>query len=414
LNHSERAVAACTVVAKNYLSFARALARSFRQHHPEIPFFTLLADEVDGFFDPDAEPFRLIRLADLAIPRIERFRFHYAQQPLSYAATPYLLAHLLDRGFGRVIFFKQETLVLGDLAQLMETLDRASIVLTPHLLAPLSGPDRIPRELNILQSGVFNVGLLGVAATPTARRFLTWWQDRVYTHCRHAVPDGMHYEQRWLDLVPGFFDDVHVLRDPGFNVGHWNLPDRVVEVSQGGVRVDGQPGRVFRFSGYGPDDPRTVTKYNQRLTWDTVGPARGVFDRFRLALDQAGYHETKAWPYAYGAFDNGVPVPELARSIYLELGDEVETFGDPLQSSAPHSYFRWLDAPVDGARGGSGLGTISRLWHMVYSCQTRPSTRIPGSAGRRSRPVSELDDPVGRPRTSHSPPLSPPRVVRLP
>jgi hypothetical protein len=360
--------AACTIVAKSYLSFARVLARSFRHHHPEIPFFTLLADEVDGYFDPDGEPYRLIRLADLDIPRLERFRFHYPQQPLSYASTPYLLAHLLDRGFGRVVFFKQESLVTGDLSPLMEALHRASIVLTPHLLAPLSGADRIPRELNILQSGTFNVGLLGVAATPTTSRFLAWWKDRVFTHCRHAVPEGMHYEQRWLDLVPGFFEDIHLLRDPAFNVGHWNLPDRVVDVREDAVLVDGQPCRLFRFSGYSPDDPQTITKYYQRLTWENVGPARWIFDRFRSELEQAGYHATKTWPYAYGAFDNGVPVPDLARWIYLELGDEVDTFGDPLQSAAPHGYFRWLTGPVDGSDNGSGA--VSRLWQAVY--RTRP------------------------------------------
>ena len=209
------------------------LARSFRAHHPDIPFYVLLADEVDGYFDPDLEPFHVIPLSNLAIPDRERFQFHYAQQPLSYAVTPFLLEHLLDRGFSRLMFFKQESLVLGDHSAVVDLLERHPIVLTPHLLAPLDGPDRISRELNILQSGIFNVGLLGVAEHDTARRFLRWWQDRVYAHCRHAVPEGMHYEQRWLDLVPAFFEGAHVLRDPAFNVAHWNLPERSIAIHDG-------------------------------------------------------------------------------------------------------------------------------------------------------------------------------------
>ena len=94
--------ACCTIVAKNYLSFARVLAGSFHRHHPGIPFFVLLADEIDGHFDPTREPFRLLHWPDLDIPHVERFRFHYAQQPLSYAVTPYLLAGLLKLGFARV------------------------------------------------------------------------------------------------------------------------------------------------------------------------------------------------------------------------------------------------------------------------------------------------------------------------
>jgi hypothetical protein len=38
----------------------------------------------------------------------------------------------------------------------------------------------------------------------------------------------MHYEQRWLDLVPALFGDVYVLLDPAYHVGHWNLRDRAV------------------------------------------------------------------------------------------------------------------------------------------------------------------------------------------
>jgi hypothetical protein len=145
---------------------------------------------------------------------------------LTYALTPYVLSHLLDCGYSGVGFFKQESLVLDDLTPILEWVPRKSIVLTPHLLEPLPGPDRFARELNILQSGVFNVGFLGVGNTPTAHEFLKWWRDRLRDHCRHDVPEGMHYEQRWLDLVPAFFEDFHILRDPGFNVGHWNLPER--------------------------------------------------------------------------------------------------------------------------------------------------------------------------------------------
>jgi hypothetical protein len=370
--------AAGTVVAKSYLSFARVLARSFHQHHPAIPFFVLLADEVDGYFDPSGEPFHLLRLSDVDVPRLARFRFHYAQQPLSYATTPYLLAHLMTHGFSRVVFFKQESLVLGDLSSLFDVLDRTSIVLTPHLLAPLAGADRIPRELNILQSGTFNVGLLGLADTPVTGRFLKWWQDRVYTHCRYAVPDGMHYEQRWLDLVPALFEDVHVLRDPRYNVGHWNLPERDVDIREDAVYVDGEPCRLFRFSGYSPDDPESVTKYSHRLTWSNVGAARVVFERFRLALEAAGYHETKGWPYAYGAFDNGVPVPDIARAIYLELGDGVERFGDPLHTAPQHSYFRWLNESVDDSRGSA---SVTRLWQAVYRARPDLQTALPDVLG---------------------------------
>lgn len=360
-----------TIVAKNYFSFARVLANSFLSFHPHVPFFVLLADEEEGCFTPATEPFRLLRLDDLAIPHLRRCRFHYSQQELTYAATPYLLHHLLEEGFSRVAFLKQESLVLGDLAPIFAWLDRRSIVLTPHLLAPLTGQGGAARALNILLSGVYNVGFLGISDTSIARQFLLWWQERMFSQCRHAVGQGLHYEQRWLDLVPAYFADVQILRDPGFIVGHWNLPERDVRLVNNAVLVNGQPCRFFRFSGFNPDQPQAVTRYSPRLTLANVGPATTLFQRYRSLLEAAGYYQTKAWPYAYGRFDNGVPIPDLARQLYRELGDAAESFGDPFQATPPHSYFRWLNEPSPDLP--KGCQTVNRLWQAVY--QRRPDVQ---------------------------------------
>jgi hypothetical protein len=371
-------VAVATIVAKPFLSFARALAESFHRNHRGVPFFVLLADEVDGYFDPSQEPFHLISLSELDIPHPERFRFQHPQQPLTYACTPYLLAHLVSRGFSRLIFIKQETLVLGDLTPVFDMLEKTSIVLTPHLVAPLSGADRIERELNILQSGTFNVGMLGIAATPVAARFLEWWEDRVYGHCRHAIASGMHYEQRWLDLVPGFFGDVRVLRDPAYNVGHWNLPDRAITVVDDVVLVNGEPCRLFRFSGYDAERPTAVTRYSSRLTAENVGPAGLVFERFGAALERHGYAETSAWPYAYAKFDNGAAVPHVARSLLSEMDAAAGRFGDPLRTG-PGSFYEWLHQGVGGEPHEPG--TVTRLWHAVYRARPDVQSAFPDLSG---------------------------------
>ncbi|MBI5503435.1 MAG: hypothetical protein HY899_01430 [Deltaproteobacteria bacterium] len=307
-------LAAATIVAKNRIALARVVADSFARHHPEIPFFVLLADEPNGYFNPDAERFTVLRLEELAIPDLAALRSRYTQQELTYAMTPYVLTHLLDRGFDRVAFFKQESLVVGDLTPVLELLGKHSIVLTPHLLEPPAGAEPIARELNILQSGVFNVGFLGVSDTFTARGFLSWWESRMREHCRHNVPAGIHFEQRWLDLVPAFFDDVVSVRDVGFNVGHWNMPDRSVTIRGDDVTVNGQPCRFVRFSGFDPDRPYAVTRYSSRLDMSSVADAAELFRRYSQLLAAAGYQETKTWPYAYRRRINDLRA--LARRVH--------------------------------------------------------------------------------------------------
>ena len=372
-------VVAATIAAKRHLSLARVLAASFREHHPDIPFFVLLADEVEDRFDPAREPYQIVHLSELAVPDLPRWRFSYSQQELTYAATPYLLSHLLERGFTSACFFKQESMVLNDLAPIFERLAEHSILLTPHLLEPLTGPDRHQRELNILQSGVYNVGLLGVTESQTARRFLNWWQDRVYEFCRRDVDKGMHFEQRWLDLVPGFFEDVHVLRDPGMNVGHWNLLERDIHDVNDELRAGDKVCRFFRFSGFDPDKPGAVTQYSSRLTMANIGSAAAtVFARYLERLEQAGYHETKTWPYAYDRFDNGVPIPDLARELYRNLGAAVDRFADPFRTAGSDSYFSWLR---NGERKPGCAGVVSNLWRIIYERRPDLQNAFPDPEG---------------------------------
>ena len=59
----------------------------------------------------------------------------------------------------------------------------------------------------------------------------------------------MHYDQRWLDLVPALFDDVHIVRDPGCNVAYWNLPERYVTLTPNGIPTHGSRCRSSTSAG---------------------------------------------------------------------------------------------------------------------------------------------------------------------
>ena len=352
-----------TIVAKNFLPFARVLARSFREQHPRVPFFVVLADRVDGAFAPATEPFETVVLEELGIPDLHRLCFRYTRQQLSIVVKPHLLRYLLDRGFTPALFLDADILILDSLQPLFERAGAHAIALTPHLLAPLPDCDRFGRELNILQAGVYNGGFVGVSEQIAARRFVSWWADRLHTHCRHDLTLGLHYDQRWLDLVPVLFEGVHVVADPGCNVAYWNLPERASTLAPD-RRDNRTPCRFFHFSGFEPERPQIVTRYSCRLAMADLGPPAALFSRYVALLRAQGYFDCRDWPYAFGSFDNGVPIPPVARRLYQDLGDTVGRFGDPFHTAGTHSYFRWLNEPVHRPAGCSG--TVTRLWHVVY------------------------------------------------
>jgi hypothetical protein len=337
-----RRFVAATIASKSYLALARVTAESFRRHNPDIPFCTLLADGVQGQFDPALETFRTLELSELAIDEPRRFCFQYAELELSYACTPYLIDHLLSEGYDGVIFLKQETLVLDSLAPVFEKLQEHSLLLTPHFLEPPGGDAALQWELNILRAGVFNGGFIAFSNREESRRVLAWWKQKTRRGCFRAVEEGVHFEQRWLDFFPSLAPHCHILRDPGMNVGHWNLAERRIRVRDSRVTADGVPCCVFRFSGYEPHVPNMVTKYNLHLTVDCTGEAAEVFRLYQSLLDSAGYTDLRKWPYAFGSFDNGQPIPEAVRRIYHDLNDDVRRFGDPFATAHPESFYRWL------------------------------------------------------------------------
>ncbi len=69
----------------------------------------------------------------------------------------------------------------------------------------------IERGLYIARSGTFNLGFLAVRTTGAGQTFAAWWADRVGNYPADIARPG-YAEQRWLDLAPGLFEGVTIVR----------------------------------------------------------------------------------------------------------------------------------------------------------------------------------------------------------
>ncbi|MEZ5312584.1 MAG: hypothetical protein R2862_02500 [Thermoanaerobaculia bacterium] len=367
---------AATSSSATATAVAGALADSIRRQSAGTRLVTL---EVDGPSPgaPDRDDSALA-LSDLDIPDLPAFRFRYPPPVACYASTPFLLRHLLRQGARSVLFLKLESLVVGDLAPLFSRLRQATILLTPHLIEPLSGPGAPEREREVLLAGAYNAGVVGVSASEEATRFLDWWCLRVEHGCLHDVARGMHFEQRWLDLVPAYFEGVQIVRDPGGNVGHWSLPERRVGIVGDRVLVDGREAAVFRFSGYDPAAPERVTRHSSRLSTEGIGEAAQLFERYRRAVAAAGPAHSAA---PLERFANGEPVPPIVRRIHLELGPAAARFGDPFACDDA-SFYSWLRSAAENHPDEHPV--VSNLWLEIWKLRAdlRSSFPSPLSANR--------------------------------
>ena len=360
-----RDLVACTIVSKNYLPFARVLARSFLEHHPHSRFVVCLVDRVDGVFDPAAELFEVVEVERLPIEELDDFCFKYTILELNTAVKPAFLRYLFERPDApeKLIYFDPDIVVYRRLDELSRLLDEHAVVLTPHLDSPIED-DLHPGELQILQSGSFNLGFIALSGAERSRPLLDWWHRRVYDRCVVDVPKGLFVDQKWIDLVPGLFPGVFVDRDPGSNVAYWNLHARTIEGDPSEPTCNGRPLVFFHFSGIEPEALGRVSKHQNRFTLGDLGRGvRALYEDYRDRLLAAGFDRTRAWPYAFARFDNGILIPDVARSLYHSLGPGRRRFENPF-ATGPGSFFDWLNQPVK-PRAGSG-GAITHLLHHVY------------------------------------------------
>ena len=321
--------AACTIIAKNYLPMARVLAESFQHHNPGTPFFVLLIDPVEGYFEPEKERFHLIEARQLPVTNLKGVLFKYDILEASTALKPAFLAKLFtDHDIKKLLYLDPDILILSPLQELSQLLDQCSIVLTPHVTRPY--PDAAkPSDHDILKAGSFNLGFIGLQNSPATGELLAWWQRKLYHHGLLSFEKNMFVDQRWMDLAPGLFDDVKILRDPGYNVAYWNLHERHITMKGDAVLSNGGCCYFFHFSGFNPEDMSVISKHQNRFTMRNLGDAKSLFKKYRDLVMASGWKQTKNWPYTYDFFDNGVRIPQSARRFYWSLGEDVEHLGVP-------------------------------------------------------------------------------------
>lgn len=124
-----------TIIAKNYLAHARVLMASVEEQHPGAPRLVVLADEVEDSFDPEQERFQVIRSSELDLPDSRWFHFRYHTLELTTGVKPFALRKALELlDVESVIYLDADIRLFAPLDTVLEALDEASIVLTPHVI----------------------------------------------------------------------------------------------------------------------------------------------------------------------------------------------------------------------------------------------------------------------------------------
>lgn len=369
-----------TIIACNYLAQARVLMKSVAAAHPLARRVVVLVDRPNHRFDTSQEAFEVIESSSLEIPRSAWFHFKYSVLELATAVKPYAFEYLAANcGARSIVYLDPDIVVYEPLSEVFEALADANLVLTPHLTAELDSPGE-PGELTILRAGTYNLGFLAVAITPETERFLRWWKDRLYDQCVVDVANGLFVDQKWIDLVPGLFDGVTVLRHPAYNVAYWNLPHRLVKKVGARYLVNGQPLVFFHFSGYNPKRRQEISKYQNRLSMADIGDAADLFRDYAQRLERFEFTKCQTWPYGNDHFANGKPILNIGRQLLKEAQAKAGGIEDPFSEEGFRTLLELWNAPVGTcADGPTG---VTRLAFHIYNVRPDVQAAMPDIFGQ--------------------------------
>ncbi|MFZ2266574.1 MAG: glycosyltransferase [Azonexus sp.] len=426
-------IAIFTIVSNNYLHFARTLMQSVATQHPDAKRYCVIVDIELQHAQILHQELATIALNELQLPGGEDFLFQYSVLELNTAVKPWAFEHLLQRGHEQVIYIDPDIRLYQPLSEVLLLLKgNADVVLTPHLLAPID--DTLsPSELDIRRAGTYNLGFCAVRNSANTCRYLQWWQGKLQNDCIIALDKGIFVDQSWMDLTPGMFENVVLLRHPGYNVAYWNLGQRqiVQEVGTEAILVNGEPLVFFHFSGINPQEPHKISKHQNRFSFENINKTTQSlileYVQALIANDAAAFCKLS---YGFGHYADTTPIttaerirfredpnlrsqcggqpfshPEILSTRYMHANAEnIEQYIDPTHIQRLHSiYQNLLGRPPEqaalAARGpllGSSMGMARTFLSVGFSREARATPGWQARLLRLADQVSATPEPLKR------------------
>jgi glycosyltransferase involved in cell wall biosynthesis len=368
-----RSITFFTICARNYLALASALAQSIKKHHADADFTIWLLDQGELPDLPRAGKHRSIVDA-VAKAELDNLLIYYDILELATAVKPRCFQRHLDEGCTTVIYLDPDILVFRPLEELFAELHGgASGVLTPHILAPLPKDKSKPDDLNLLSSGIYNLGFLALQQGRDADALLAWWWGWLKTHCYADPATGTFTDQKWMNFAPLFWPRFRILRDTTYNVAYWNLPQRVLAQGPGpNWTVDGRPLAFFHFSGFDPGKPQQLSKHQDRIEIQPGSPLANLLGYYAERLYSSGHAQYTDLRLAVGTFQNGVAIDRVARMAYRDALARGRVFTEPLNTE-PGSFYHWLCSPVGFDPSAKSDNALTHYLLTIYGI--RPDLR---------------------------------------
>jgi lipopolysaccharide biosynthesis glycosyltransferase len=323
-----------TLCSNNYLAHAITLGYSLLEHNPGYTFKIGLVDKKNSQIDYASIPFEIIEVESIGINSFDEMFKRYTITELNTAVKPFYFQYFLknDLKVDKIVFLDPDILVFQSFTELEEVLEGNEIVITPHITTPLDD-DKFQAENDFLNAGLYNLGFIALKRGQESQKLIEWWSNRLVTKAHIDFTKGLFTDQIWVNFVPLFFEKVHILCHPGYNMAYWNLHERLLKHPDTVVKKNtSYPLVFFHFSGYNPLKPEILSKYQDRFSFEDRKDIIELFRKYSDKLFEYGYNTYIKYPCfydikkqkfdldAYIAYKKSIPVyKRIIRGLFLRF-----------------------------------------------------------------------------------------------
>jgi hypothetical protein len=235
----------CTYFDHRYLPKGLALLESLRAHATPFELWIFCLDEAcHAVLRELATPeLQLVRLSELEnwAPDLSAAKATRSLIEFYFTLTPFLprfvMAHRPEANL--VTYVDSDLYFFTSPESIFTDMGDAPAALIEHRFRPAL------RDLE--RWGKFNVGFLPFRSDPRGLRILDWWRDRCVEWCFDRLEGDRFADQKYLDVWPNLFPEVHVVQNIGANVGPWNVGNYTISRVDGRTHVDDTPLCFYHF-----------------------------------------------------------------------------------------------------------------------------------------------------------------------
>lgn len=203
------------------LPYANRLFESFKKHSPDADFMVILIDDKTNIPQNFKVDYKILSMANIDNELLIELGSKYNWNELKNNCKPFIFSYLLKSN-KQVVYTDCSTIFHKNPSIFEETLSSSNAFVVPQL----SFANQHPKENDALNLGIFHNGCMGFNASDTTDKWMAWWQN----HTRHKgffePCKGMNTDRLCLEFAPILFENTHVLRNIGVNVGKWTFGKR--------------------------------------------------------------------------------------------------------------------------------------------------------------------------------------------